>query len=233
MRYALLVLLVGLMAFTGCGKKEEEVKQPEVQAPPPPTPEQIQAEIMPVVQPMLNAVQAKKYLSQADRDQVVGNLRNMKGKHSGTDNGRIALGRVATAVEGAVRQARDQGQWGIVIGAIQAVDVLKPGAAADRYATLMKRAELMIARPKVEVTGFVGVDNDVYVFARVTDETTKKTEMFKVREGEEFYEPEDPATKQKKPAILKLVRVIGDSQAAEFLYIPANDAWEVKGPSAR
>jgi hypothetical protein len=88
----------------------------------------------------------------------------------------------------------------------------------------------MLARPKVEVTGFITVDNDLYTFVRVTEKVTEKVETFKVREGEEFFEPVDPKTKQKKPAVLRLVRVIGDQQAVEFLYVPANDTWEVKGP---
>jgi hypothetical protein len=89
----------------------------------------------------------------------------------------------------------------------------------------------MMARPKVDVSGFLEADkNNLYVFLTVTDPITNKTESFKVREGEEFYEPIDPNTKQKKSAILRLVRIIGDQQSVEILYIPASDTWVVPGP---
>ncbi len=100
-----------------------------------------------------------------------------------------------------------------------------------KYARLKERAELMMARPKVDVSGFLEADkNNLYVFLTVTDPITNKTESFKVREGEEFYEPIDPNTKQKKSAILRLVRIIGDQQSVEILYIPASDTWVVPGP---
>ena len=230
MRHILFCLLIGAVAFTGCEK--EPPPPPPEQAPPPPSPEQIYGEIKPILQPFYTCMTEVKFLTDADREGVLKSLREAKMKQSGVENGRIALGKIAIDIEDLVRQARDQERWAVVKGAIMASDVLKPGVLAPdgRYASLMARAELMLARPKVEVTGFITVDNDLYTFVRVTEKVTEKVETFKVREGEEFFEPVDPKTKQKKPAVLRLVRVIGDQQAVEFLYVPANDTWEVKGP---
>ncbi len=116
-----------------------------------------------------------------------------------------------------------------------AYDVLRPGATSPdgKYARLLERANLMLSRPKVEVNGFLQAENDLYIFLAVTDTSTQKTENFKVREGEEFYEPIDPQTNTKKNPQLRVVRVIGDQQSVELLYIPANETWVVPGPKTK
>ncbi|MGC9054065.1 MAG: hypothetical protein ACP5KS_09305, partial [Candidatus Hydrogenedens sp.] len=184
------------------------------------------------IQPWIDAVVNNSRLPQDQQDTIVNYFRGIKAKYSAIENGKIAMSRIAPDIEETIRQARDKQRWALVIAGINIYDVLRPGASAPdgKYARLKERAELMLSRPRVEVTGFLQAENDLYVFLTVTDTKTNKTENFKVREGEEFYEPVNPQTKQKESAKLRIVRVIGDQQSVELLYIPANDTWVVPGP---
>lgn len=225
-----LIFFISMCVYIGCSKPPPPPPQP--QEPPPPSPEQIQSELMASLQPLMTALSQGTGLSPDQHESIVNNLRTVKSKYSAIENGRIAVSRVATQLEGTIKEARDKKRWGLVKTAIRAYDVLRPGALGPdgKYNRLMEMAELMISRPRVDVNGFLESEGDLYVFLTVTDTKTNKKESFKVREGEEFYEPMDENTKTKKPPILKVVRVIGDQQSVELLYIPANDTWVVPGP---
>ncbi len=231
--YCFLLFTIAILIFSsmGCAKPAPPPPPPS-QEPPPPSPEQIQAEMRSAIQPLIDAVNNNTMLPRPQQDTVVNNLRGIKAKYSAIENGKTAISRFAPEIDEIIRKARDNQRWGLVLTGINLYDVLRPGATAPdgKYARLKERAELMLARPRVEVNGFLEADNDLYVFLTVTDTTTNKTESFKVREGEEFYEAIDPRTKEKVPAILRVVRVIGDQQSVEILYIPANDTWVVPGP---
>jgi len=94
--------------------------------------------------------------------------------------------------------------------------VVEPGS--DRFKKIEERADLMLARPDVHVRGFVQVENELYAFLEVLNLKTREVTTHKVREGEEFYD------------VLRLIRIVGNQQAVEILYIPANDTWTVQGP---
>ncbi len=230
--YILILVCLGIISLSSLNCSKPPPPPPPQQEPPPPSPEQIQSELRSAIQPWMDAVNNNTGLPISQQDTIVNNLRGAKAKYSAIENGKIAISRVASDVEEYIRQARDKQRWGLVICGINIYDVLRPGASAPdgKYARLKERAELMLSRPRVEVTGFLQAENDLYIFLTVTDTKTNKTETFKVREGEEFYEPENPQTKQKEPAKLRIVRVIGDRQSVEILYIPANDTWIVPGP---
>ncbi|HOK08530.1 MAG TPA: hypothetical protein PLT82_01580 [Candidatus Hydrogenedens sp.] len=229
----ILLLCIFLPMMNGC--KKPEPPPPPPQEPPPPSPEQIYSEMRSSIQQFFDAVSNNTGIPKAQQDTITNNLRGVKAKYSAIENGKIAISRIVPEIEDSIRKARDNGRWGLVVLGINIFDVLRPGATAPdgKYARLLERAQLMLSRPKVEVNGFLQADNDLYVFLSVTDTATNKTETFKVREGEEFYELIDPNTKEKKPAVLKIVRVIGDQQSVEILYIPANDTWIVPGPKTK
>jgi len=205
---------------------------PPTQEPPPPSPEQIMSELRSALQPLTNAINTNTGLPTSQHEGILNNLRSVKAKYSAIENGKIAIGKICIELDEAIKKARDQQRWGLVRLGIMAYDVLRPGATSPdgKYARLLERANLMLSRPKVEVNGFLQAENDIYIFLTVTDTTTQKTENFKVREGEEFYEPVDPQTNAKKTPQLRIVRIIGDQQSVEILYIPANETWIVPGP---
>ncbi|HOQ31227.1 MAG TPA: hypothetical protein PLA12_01825 [Candidatus Hydrogenedens sp.] len=230
--YVFIFIALGIISISNINCSKPPPPPPPQQEPPPPSPEQIQSEMRSAIQPWVDAVVNNTRLPQDQQDTIVNNFRGIKAKYSAIENGKIAISRIAPEIEENIRKARDNQRWALVIAGINIYDVLRPGASAPdgKYARLKERAELMLSRPRVEVTGFLQAENDLYVFLNVTDTKTNKTENFKVREGEEFYEPENPQTKQKEPAKLRIVRVIGDQQSVEILYIPANDTWIVPGP---
>ncbi len=230
--YVFIFITIGTISISTINCSKPAPPPPPPQEPPPPSPEQILSEMRSAIQPWIDAITNNTRLPQDQQDTIVNNLRSVKAKYSAIDNGKIAMSRIAPDIEETIRQARDKQRWALVIAGINIYDVLRPGSSASdgKYARLKERAELMLSRPRVEVTGFLQAENDLYVFLSVTDTKTNKTETFKVREGEEFYEPINPQTKQKQSAKLRIVRVIGDQQSVELLYIPANDTWVVPGP---
>ncbi|MCX8065048.1 MAG: hypothetical protein N3G21_07735 [Candidatus Hydrogenedentes bacterium] len=230
-----MIILTALISVNLSRAKPAPPPPPPQQEPPPPSPEQIMSELRSALQPLSNAVNTNTGLPPNQHEGILNNLRSVKAKYSSIENGKIAIGKVALEIDELIKKARDIQRWGLVKLGIMAYDVLRPGATSPdgKYARLLERANLMIARPKVEVNGFLQAENDIYIFLTVTDVTTQKTENFKVREGEEFYEPVDPQNKTKKSPQLRVVRVIGDQQSVELLYIPANETWIVPGPKTK
>lgn len=231
--FHIFILIIFTITSLHCAKQAPPPPPP--QEPPPPSPEQIMSELRSALQPLINAVNTNTGLPPSQHEGIINNLRSVKAKYSAIENGKIAIGKVALEVDDLIKKARDLQRWGLVRLGIMAYDVLRPGATSPdgKYARLLERANLMISRPKVEVNGFLQAENDIYIFLTVTDTASQKSENFKVREGEEFYEPEDPQTRTKKPPQLRIVRVIGDQQSVEILYIPANETWIVPGPKTK
>jgi hypothetical protein len=215
---AIATLLMSILlpaALTGCTEPAPP-PPPENQPPPPPTADEIYREIKPKIQPLWRAMGGGPKLTETDAEQVVNDLRPLKAKHTATENGQEALGRIEDDIADLVRQARDQEKWGTILGGIMAYEVLQPGN--ERFARLKERAELMSTIPAVFVRGFVRVEEEEYVFLEVIDSKANLSETYKVREQEEFHE------------VLRLVRIIGNNQKVEILYIPANYTFEVSGP---
>lgn len=211
----ILVLLCGVLVV-GCAEKEPE-PPPAPEVPPDPSPDVIFQELKGAIQHLWRPFNETVGIRPADREQAVNNLRPIKAKYAHMDNGRIALSRLEREVEDLVRAGRDQEKWGVVKGGIEVYEVLRPGN--ERYASLSQRADLMLARPRVTVSGFFNVEGVIYAFLEVTDPNADPpVQSYRIREGEEFH------------GNLRLIRIIGAQKAVELLYIPANSTWEVSGP---
>lgn len=79
-----------------------------------------------------------------------------------------------------------------------------PRPDSQVYTSLRRRADLMMARPVVVCTGFATIGSeDLLTFLEITDPKSKKTDTFRIREGEEFYPGADGKS------LLKLIRVVG------------------------
>lgn len=218
MRYVLIVMLIAAVAVTGCKAKEPEpAPKPENLPPPDPTPEEyFSRELKPILDVLSRQVNGGVPLLPAEKDEAVGKVGGAKTRCSKTENGRQALVRMKGEIEDLVKKGRDGNMWLVVKGCCQVYSSLQPGS--DRYVKLEQRAELMLKRPVVKVQGFFNIDGQIYAFLQVADPGAAKPESCKVREGDEFHE------------VLKLVRIIGDRQSVEILYMPVNDTWIVEGP---
>ncbi len=232
--FSISLIIICIFSSINCAKPAPPTPPPK-QEPPPPSPEQIMSELRSALQPLSNAINTNTGIPPSQHESILNNLRSVKGKYSAIENGKIAIGKICLELDDMIKRAREQQRWGLVRLGIMAYDVLRPGAIAPdgKYARLLERTNLILSRPKVEVNGFLQAEKDIYIFLTVTDTATQKTENFKVREGEEFYEPVDPQTNKKKPPQLRIVRVIGDQQSVEILYIPANETWIVPGPRTK
>lgn len=217
MRVLLTVSLVLSFAALSVGCKPEPPPEPKEKPPPPPTAEELYSQIKQKLGPFYQAYQQKSHIA-GNAGQTIEDFRTGKGQFTAAENGREALSRAQRDIEQWIKWARDEERYRWVKTAIQLYKVFQPGT--QRYKSLERRADLMLARPKVTVKGFFELDGDLYAFLECTDPDTNEVTQYKVREGEEFHE------------VLRLIRIIGDNQAVELLYIPANDTWVVKGIAA-
>jgi hypothetical protein len=216
----LMVTAVSLMLtvmLTGCGAQEPEPVEKKEAAPPPETAEQLFDKELKPLSELLSAAAAPESpdILGPQKEEFLKALGGAKSKVSAKENGRPALSRLQSEVESHIKTGRDQQKWMLVKACCQAFTVLSPGN--DMYAKQEQRADLLLKRPDVAVRGFVTIGSDLYAFLDVTNKETGEKKNFKVREGEEFY------------GTLRLVRIIGDQQAIEILYIPINDTWTVNG----
>ncbi len=218
MRQVLIFALIAAVAFTGCNAKEPE-PQPKAENAPPPPPtaaELYGKELKPVLDVLKRQVDGGAPLQPLEKDAAVDKLKSAVRTLNAQENGPEALTKLKGEIEDLVKKGRDGNLWMVVKGCCQAYVALQPGS--DRYMKLEQRADLMLKRPTVQVKGFFNIDSQIYAFLLVTDPGAPKPESYKVREGEEFH------------GVLRLVRIIGDQQSVEILYIPVNDTWVVKGP---
>ncbi len=214
----LCLVLLAAVIVVGCTKEPEPQPKPENLPPPEPTPQEIYSgKLKPAVEVFWRPMKGGATLSVAEKDQAIQQLTSLKSENAAKDNGRQALSMLQKDIEELLKTARTENRWIVVKACCQAYSILQPGS--DRYAKLEQRADLMLKRPSVTVRGFfqVGSGSELYAFLDVTERDTGKVTNYKVREGEEFH------------GVLQLVRIIGDQQSVEILYIPVNDTWIVKG----
>ncbi len=215
MRQSVIILLASLAMLAGCEAKKPE--PPPAEVPPEPTPQEIfNNELQPILSLLWGPLRGGPVYDDAQRAEAIAKLGPLKAKHSATENGRIALSNFTREIEALIREARNANRWRLVKGGCMAYAVMQPGS--DRYQKLEERADLMLARPRVAIRGFFDTNGELYVFLEVTDPVTGETTNYRVREGEEFH------------GVLRLVRIVGRNKAAEILYIPVNDTWEVLAP---
>ena len=183
----LLFLTVCVLAFGGCEEAKQEAEPPP---PPPagPTPEEIAAEIRPVLDPFkqLIAEEETTFLTEQVEKQVIDALQAAREKHQGTEKGREAIRIITHEIRDLIKQAREQQRWRLILGCIAAHEVLDPESENTRI--LKDRAELYQTRPLVEVEGFFddeeGEAGDMYAFLKVTLRPSRKIRHVQVRKGD-------------------------------------------------
>jgi hypothetical protein len=204
------VVLIAVVAALGC--KQAPPPAPKEAPPPKPTASEIAQEFRAAMAPLNDSLINLTPCSPAMRDAVAGAMTAVRSKHQSSDNAdnlRGAVNQISSEVDDMVKKAREAKRWGLVLGALGAYDVVQPGNT--KYDRLKEQANLQINKPAVEVNGFFtdNADNQIYVFLKVTDPTTGKSEVQKVREGEEF-------------SGFRLVKIVGQQKGVtlEYLRIP-------------
>jgi len=211
------VALLAVILCLGC----QEQAPPPPPTPPPapePSPEKLAEEMRSILAPVqgLLADPPVGTFTTEDKNAFLEALQKARAKNQVTENGKRALEMVATDVETIISTARDKKRWKVVMGAIEAYEILSPGAST-KMSRLKERAQLYITRPVVVVQGFVDdkEKKDTYAFLQVTLRPSMEVDSVQVKPGDEFYG-------------LRFVDIVGDKKGVrlEYLKIPG-DTWEV------
>ncbi|MBX3180748.1 MAG: hypothetical protein KF886_25655 [Candidatus Hydrogenedentes bacterium] len=215
-----LTILAAIPMIAGC--KSEPAAPPEPEAPPPKTTQEIYSDYKAALQPLFAGVNGG--FMDGMKEPVISAFRTKQSQYSTEINEPEAVGNIERDISTAIGQASDNEQWYALDALLDVHKQLNP--TSQRYTTQRRRADLMLARPWIQVTGFATIDaGDLVVFLSVIDPKTRKKDDLRVREGEEFYPDEEGKD------ILRLVRVIGAQSAVEFEYLRLpGETWEVPGP---
>jgi len=219
------ILIVLAAVLAGCGEQAFWEKPVEPQAPAQPSKEQIVAEVKPMIEPLREVLRPmpgggrSPGLTEESRNIVINALRDAQIKYGNTENGPAALREVGVEIAEIARNARDDDRWILVQACVDAYEILNMKSAA--LERLDNRAKELLARPTVEVKGFLddketGVIN---VFLELTDRETKEVKKVTAREGDEFDN-------------LRLVEIIGNNKVVRFEYLAIPGLFfEVEGVS--
>jgi len=210
---------VGLLMVILClGCQEQAPPPPPTPAPAPePSPEKIKSEIDSVLAPMQASLANPDAAPYSDelKNAVLGGLQTARTKNQASENGKQALAMVARDLETIISKARDAKQWRLLMGAIEAYEILSPGTT--KMNRLKERAQLYLSRPIVTVQGFMKdpEKKDTYAFLQVKLQPSNEVKAVQVRPGDEFFG-------------LRFVDIVGDNKGVrlEYLAIPG-DTWEV------
>ena len=211
MRPLCVPVLVGLLLLAG-------ILIPACSPPPPPPPqpvgpqtkEEVFALVSPIIEPLRKAAAPGGQLPvEAERNMLLGQLRDAVGQYGNTDFGKAALREVGYEISEIAKKSSDQERWRMTLLCVDAYGVLSmDGKLIGR---LNDRAKNMLAQPSVRVHGFLedGDNKDLYVFLDIVDRKTGEVKKVQAREGEEFDG-------------LRLLKVMGRNQKVrmEYLKIP-------------
>ena len=218
MKKTLTLFMLILIVLVGCAKPPptKAPAPPPAPAPAPPSPEEIAAEIRPILAPIQSSLQPGVGFVDEAKGQLIAGLNAARSKHSVTENGKMALSQIAREIEDMLKQATEMKKWRVVMACVDSYEVLDPNS--PKMTRPRERAMLQINRPKVKVNGFF-IDqargNDTYVSLKITNNLTRKVHDVWARVGEEFDG-------------LRLVKIIGAQQGVSLEYMAApGDVFDV------
>jgi len=222
MKYLVAILLAGAVGLTGCRIERVEPEPPQPETQPPRTKEELLAELRPLVETLRKKTNlppgaAPQRITETEREQVVSGLRDAKIRFGTEEFGQAALRDVAYEIADIAKEAAAQKRWKLVQAAVDAHAII--GIESHYLRRLEDRAKVNLARPLVEVKGFVNdiEKNDIYVFVEITNRKTKNRETIPAREGDEFND-------------LRLVKVARGNKSVIFEYLPIEGLFfEAKG----
>ena len=210
------LICLTLLVIAAC-KPEPPPPPPTPPPPPEPTPEEYHQQLRSMMGNLLmSGIQAPDDALIPD---LLNQLQAKKLQLTATENGRQSLVMVTRDVEESIKVAREEERWRKVSALCRVFQVFQPDNT--RFEKAREYADLMVKRPILTVTGFMELDNELYVFIDLFDPTTGQTTAYRIREGEEFH------------GNMRLVKIIGNQYSIEVEYLPLNYSWECIGPKKR
>lgn len=217
----LLCILVGFVV--ACAPEPPPPPPPPEDLPPPePSPEEYRQQVRSILSSYLMTG------TSAPDDSVLPEILNQtqarRAQLIASENGRQALHLITADVDESLKLAREEERWRKISGLCRIYKALQPDS--NRYEKLQSYSDEMVKRPILTVTGFIELDDELYVFIDLFDPTTGQTKAYRCREGEEFHERDNKT-------VMRLVRIVGNKQSIEVEYLPANYSWLCIGPKER
>jgi hypothetical protein len=211
------VVCLLIVTVAACKPEPPPPPPPENLPPPEPTPEEHRQQ----TRMMLGALLQSGVPAPAD-DLIPGVLSSLQGRKaqlSATENGRTSLGLTCQDIAEGIRVSKQEEQWRKLAALCRAFRVMEPDNT--RYEKQREYADLMVKRPEITITGFMELDNELYVFVDLFDPANGQKTNYRVREGEEFN------------GNMRLIKIIGNQQSIEVEYLPLSYSWECLGPKKR
>lgn len=227
MRSLIGLSLVTLILLGGC--KEEPPPEPEPVEIPPKTEQEIANDYSTALQPLFAAAQPGSGFLYGMADPIIAEFNRVRGQYTNPKeiNEPAAAAKIEAQLSNHIKNARDAEEWFALDGILRVHAILNP--TSQRHQQLRRKCDLMMKRPLVKCTGFMGIDgNDPVSFLTITDPMTGASDSFKVHEGEEFY-PDAEGN-----MLLRLVKIVGAQSAIELEYmVLPGETWQVPGPENR
>lgn len=227
MRSFLGLTMLSILLLAGC--KEEPPPEAVPVEVPPKTAQEIAGEYTAALQPLFAGAQAGSGFPYGAADPIISQFSTLRSQYSVPKeiNEPAATAQIEEQVSNHIKIAKDAEEWYALDGLLKLHATLNP--TSQRYQPLRRKTDLMMKRPMVKCTGFMGIDADDPVsFLTITDPMTGRSDSFQVHEGEEFYpDAEGNMT-------LRLVKIVGAQSAVELEYmVLPGETWEVAGPENR
>jgi len=223
MKSLILVPVLALLVFAGCGEPEPEVPDTPVRQPPPKkTADQLYNDTMSRITPLLRPGNVKG----AEMIEIV---TEVKGKYRppAEPNGEQAVTQIQRELSQRIDNSNKASQWTMVIALADALDVFAKGppervGELKKLERLRSRAFAELSKPRLKVKGFA----DDYVFLEITIPTSNEKMSIQVREGDSFLD--DPLSPGGK--MLRLEKIIGDNREVRIYYYKTDTSWTIPGP---
>lgn len=223
MKIKVLLFIMICLVVISC-KPAPPPPPPEPEVPPELTKEEYYGQLRTMMGPLLQSG-----IVAPDDSTIPGLINQLQGKKMTlmlTENGRGALEMITRDIEESIRVARQEERWRKLSILCRVFKVFQPDN--NKYTKTQEYADLMVKRPVLTITGFMELDNELYVFVDAFDPTLGTVFRYKVREGDEFHKPDYFRTN-----MLRLVKIIGNQQSVEVEYLPLNYSWICIGPKKR
>jgi hypothetical protein len=196
--------------------------EPENLPPPEPSPEDYRQQVRSILSSyLMTGISAPDDSLLPD---IISQVQSRRAQLIASENGRQGLQLVIADVDESIKLAREEERWRKISGLCRIYKALQP--ENSRYDKLQLYSDEMVKRPLLTVTGFIELDNELYVFIDLFDPTTGETTPYRSREGEEFHE-------RNGKTVMRLVRIVGNKQSIEVEYLPINYSWLCVGPKER
>lgn len=186
-KLSLLATLAMMVALSGCEDQaaRERRQRPEVEEPPPPTPEEIAQKI--IVDAQLNAPMPVRgsSLPPSLRQTVLDLLRREKRRLQGTEDGDRALAIVARKVDQRVRLYEREELWEHVLTLCDAHLIFKPNSR--KFSHTRDKALLELRKPRVTVHGLPEFDGRKVAILTFYLPLTSQTYSEQMAIGEEMH----------------------------------------------